>query len=393
MTAYKESSITSIGVGGAAQSGHYDNVFIDDPVGQKHVDSPPELDRVFRWFDNAKELLDNPNYMENEASVIQLICTFWSAGDFGCYVLENYPEYKWRIVPALKDEAVEDSDTIKWIQNPKVEHWHSNWENAPKGKSKTEYYLDMLRHPEQELVFWYQHMNNYKRATGLNKFDAQWFKYFRFEEREQGTFVVCKDDNEAFKLSSIPKRGVLDPGGFSETKQLKRGSRNAIIIAGQPHGTIKKFITYAWAGRLESPEKYVDEIIKADKSQHPLVWRIETYAQQEYIRKDIMESASKRGYRLVPTPLPHMMGADAKDHRIQQLVNPFFNGEFYIHEQFKDLITELQQYPIGFTNDLIDAVGWWYHEYGSRRARPKPPIPRRMSIEKMESGRNPVTGY
>ena len=52
---YKEPSITSIGVGGAAQSGHYTHIFVDDPVGKKHIDSATELEKVLTYHDNIDE--------------------------------------------------------------------------------------------------------------------------------------------------------------------------------------------------------------------------------------------------------------------------------------------------------------------------------------------------
>jgi len=390
---YKEASITSIGVGGAAQSGHYDFLFIDDPVGQKHIDSPVELERVMRWHDNTKELLDNPNYMSPDGSTIQLICTFWGPGDYGTYVLEKYPEFKWMIVPCLKDEALEDTDNVKWLQDPDANHMESNWEGAPGGKSTTKYYLDMMANPEQDAIFWAQHMNNPKRASGLNKFDYAWLKFYHLEERDEGYCLVCNDDEEVFVLKDIPLYGMIDPGGFAETKLSKAGSRNAILIGGQPQNSLKKFVTYTWAGKLKAPEHFLDQVFKAHKQQNPRMWRIETVGAQQYIYKDIVEARRKRGIALPISPMPPDVRKGCKDDDIQAVINPMFNGEIYIHSAMKELIGEVKNYPHGLTVDLIDMLGKINKLYWSRKKREETSTSNEDMYYEIIRGRNAVTGY
>jgi hypothetical protein len=390
---YKESTITSIGVGGAAQSGHYNEVFIDDPVGQKHIDSPVEMEKVFRWHDNTKELLDNPNHLSPDGSNIRIQCTFWGPGDYGSYVMEAYPEYHWRITPCLKDEALESTDTVKYVQSDVTHHMESNWEGAPGGKSKTEYYLAMMGNPEQEQIFWAQHMNNPKRATGLNKFDLSWIKYYSWEERDQGWVIICNDDKEEFFLPDIPLYGMIDPGGFSEVKLLKRGSRNALLIGGQPKSTRKKFVVYTYAGRLKKPSLFMDELFKAHKKWRPKLWKIEVFGQQGYIYKDIKEERTRRGEYLPITEMPKDVSRNVKDDDIQALINPLAQGEVYLHKSMKELITEIVNYPHGLTCDLLDMLGKIMKLNWSRRViKPIEEMNIQSDAEYWDS-RDSLTGY
>ena len=366
---YKEASITSIGVIGQAQGGHYDHLFIDDPVGQKHIDSVTELDRVLRWHDNSKELLDNPNHKIATASDIQLICTFWGPGDYGTYVMENYPEYHWRIVPALLDDELRDTDNVKYIQNHAVEPWKSNWEDAPEGKSTTEYYIELLANAEQDSVFWSQHMNNPSKGKGLRKFDKDWLKYYHWEERDEGLCAVCNDDNEVFVVSKVAKYGMIDPSGFREVKMMKRGSRNAILIGGQPWESRKKFVFYTWAGKLKKPSKFLDEIFKAHELFNPNLWRIDPCGQQGYIYNDILEARERRGKYLPITQLPYSNKKDEKDEDILACATPMSNGEIYIHESMKELKIEVEQFPGGFTKDLVDMLGKINKHYWTRKKK------------------------
>jgi len=387
---YKEGSVTSIGVGGAAQSGHYNKILIDDPVGQKHIDSPVELEKVFRWHDNAPELLDNPNFDEETGSGIQIVCTHWGLGDYGHYVREKYPEYQWMIVPCLKDENLVDGGSVKYIQDPNAAHMTSNWEDAPEGKGKTQYYLDMMANPEKESIFWAQHMNNPQKSSGLNKFDKDWIKYYTIDKRKDGPVLVC-GDGEVFSVSEIPLRGMIDPGGFSEMRLMKKGSRNAVLIGGQARGSVRKFVTYAWAGKFKNPSDFRDEVFKAHAKQKPRVWRIDNAGQQPYIMKDLKEDALKKGLHFPIIEIPPAPNKGSKFDDINALIPMFANGEIWLHVSMKELVSELLNYPHGMTMDLIDMLGKMAKLFWRRSANKS-----EQSFYDdggSGSGRSSVTGY
>lgn len=386
---YKEASITSVGVTSAAQSGHYSIVLADDPVGQKHMDSPTEMERIYRWHDNTKELLENPNYLSPDGGLQLVVCTHWGMGDYGSYIRDKYPEYHWRIVPALKDEALVDEENLKWVQNPHAEHDTSNWEGAPGGRSSTAYYHDMRANAEQNVIFWTQHQNNPQAATATTKFDPGWLRFYHFEDRSDGKYIVCDDDKEEFRIGSFPLFGMIDPGGFAEMRVIKKGSRNAIIIGGQPTESIKKFIVYQWAGRFKDPDKFMDEIFKAHAAMPARLWRVDTAAQQKYIYRDIQLECKKRGKHLTLIEMMPDGRKDTKDSDIQALIGPMSNGEIYVHRLMRDLITEIRQYPNGLTVDLLDMVG----KLGKHHFRRKKMIVQKADPDIVNDGRSELTGY
>jgi hypothetical protein len=393
----KEPTITSIGMGGAAQSGHYDVIVFDDPVGQKHIDSPVEMEKVFRYFDNAKELCINPNHESAAGSSIILIGTFWGPGDFGSYVIEKYPEYYWRIVPCLKDEEAKDTSTVKYVQYPEAGHMESNWPNPPDERYTTKYYLDMMNNPEQSLIFWSQQMNAPHRAQGLTKFDKSWIRYFNFSENEDGEkCVVCEKDDgtdgEKIPLKSIALRGIVDPGGFAEVKLMKKGSRNAIVIAGQVKNGRKKFVVYTSAEKMRKPSEFMDKIFAAHETFKPQAWEIETVGPQKYIFFDILEERKKRAVHFPVFPLPPDVSKGVKDGDIQTLLTPFSSGEVFIHRSMKSLIGELCAYPGGMTCDIIDGLGKLARYHWKRR--PTEPTKHVFNESGTGSvGRNTITGY
>ncbi|KKL78184.1 hypothetical protein LCGC14_2027360, partial [marine sediment metagenome] len=224
----------------------------------------------------------------------------------------------------------------------------------------------------KSLIFWSQQMNNPSRATGgFNKFDIEWLKYYYIDIIDGYKWAVCKDKEsdgtyEKFRLKDIPMYGMIDPGGFSEIKLMKSGSRNALLIGGQPKETKKKFIFYAWAGKFGKPSEFIDRIFEAHEKWSPLQWRIDPCGQQGYIYGDIKEARIERGEHLPISQLPYETKKDVKDDDIQACMNPMANGFIYIQESMKDLIGEIKQYPQGLTKDLVDMMGKLNKFYWSR---------------------------
>jgi len=387
---YSEPSIQAIGVGGAAQSGHYTTIKIDDLVGQDAMESPLVMEKVFRWFDNVNELLVQPDWTRPDASTVEIVGTHWSTGDYFHYVQDKYKEYEWRMVPARKDSELEEKPHIRWIQNPEVEDGESNWpERFP-----TEYYVRMLNNPEKQIIYWSQHQNNPSKASGLNKFQVSWLKRFRLEQREKGLYIVCNDDGEAFRLAEVPLIGMIDPGGFAETKMIKKGSRNAMLIGGQPRESIKKFVVWTHTDRFQSPNKFMDALFGAHEKYFPRIWRIDNAGQQEYIFRDILQERKVRGVALPISPLDVDVRAESKDLDIQALINPAFNGELYVMDNMFDLIEEVGAYPHGLTKDLIDLLGKLYVNYWHRNpAADTEKIMKERHEAFMQKRRRSRTGY
>jgi len=391
---YSEPSISILGIGGAAQSGHYDIIRIDDPIGKAAMESPIVMESVFRWFDNIEELLVEPDITRPNPSYVKIRATHWGNGDFGCYVQDKYPEYQWRIVPCLKDDGLLDTENIKWIQNPNVDNDESNW---PEYKS-TKFYHEMRANPEKKIVFYCQHMNNPQRAEGLNKIDRDWLRFYHFEDRDNGKCVVCddakKDEKGVFRIADIPLVGIIDPGGFAETRLIKKGSNNAILIGGQPHDTIKKFVVFTWFGKIKDPEEFQDIVFNAHKEWKPRLWRIETFGAQDYIYRDVLLERKKRGVPLIISPLPKDVSKNVKDADIQSLIPPIANGEIYVHRSMRQLIAEIINYPSGITNDLFDCLAKLFKYHMSRKKREDlQKLNKESDTVTFDGGRSKFTGY
>ena len=354
---YSEPTFRAIGIAGGAQGGHFEYISPDDLISEKGMESKLVIEDAQRWFDNVEELLDN-----KDSGVVSLAGAHWGPGDLNCYIQREYKEYKWMIVPALKDSKLENSENITYLQNPEVEDGESNWPEL----WPTSVYTEMRANPQKNVIFLSQHQNTPFGADIMTKFDKRWLKYYHWEDRGNERYMVCNDDNEAFRLGAFPTFGFIDPGGFSQKILSKQASRTAVLVGGQPTGTHKKFITWAWAGRFKEPSKFLDEIFRAHTIVRPHVWRQEIFGQQRYILEDVRKEARLRNIPLRIYELESDERKDAKDGRIQALCGPMANGEIYIHESFKELIAEICDYPGGFTVDLLDALALLNQHYFRR---------------------------
>lgn len=387
---YPEPTISVTGVRGASQGGHFDLITPDDLVGEKGFESPVVMEDARRWFDNCDELLINPDYHSVEGSRIAGRGTHWSVGDLGVYIQQEYPEYLWYITPCLKDPNLENTENITWLQNPEVEAGESNWPEA----FSTQHYVDMKANPQKEIVFYAQHMNCPRDSTTLTKFDGAWLRYYKFRGEGDSLEVVCEDDGECFRVADFPLWGFIDPGGFAEMKVAQRGSRNAILVGGQPRTSVKKFIIETWAGRIKQPSVFMDKLFDINERRGVRGWMVETVGSQKYIFRDIQQERKTRGKNLSILELPPDVSKGAKDSDILGILQPMQNGEIYIHRSMKELIGEIREYPGSLTVDLIDMLGK-YVKYRTKRSRPdetfKPMV--RVIRPDDEDGRSPVTNY
>jgi hypothetical protein len=356
----------------------------DDIVGQKARDSAVVLQEAMRWLDNLKELCENPNFNDKDGSDIQIVGTRWGNGDIYDYIAENYPEYEFMIVPALRqnDEAIEQAKrghkNMTFIQNPNVDIMESNWPESR--KFTTEYYMNMLANPAQEIVAYAQHLNMPQKSSASNPLKYNWLNFYHMEDEGDTKWLICDDNpneprkNERYPLYAVPLYMVIDPGGFAEAGAVKRGSRVAYVIAGQAVNSHKKFIVETYSRRVMIPSEFFKDILAAYKKWRPRTMRIETIAAQEYIYKDVMEQALKAGVRI---PLGRIakdassLQDKAKFRRISQLSTPGANGDIYVMKSMRDLIAEWANFDLNsvMPNDILDCLSWINQMYWSALPR------------------------
>ena len=386
---YDSSTFSGIGIHGSSQGGHFNSIEPDDICGEKAMESIVIMEDAFRWFDNIEALL-----VDQTIDTIKGCGTCWANGDLMWYIQKEFPEYQWIIVPALKDEELTDTGGIRYLQNPEANQGESNWETH----KSTKYYIDMMTNPQTQIKFWTQEQNNPSKAPGaLNKFDKDWIKWFQWEEKSNGLYLRCKDDDELFKLSEIPQFGLLDMGGFKEVKLIKKGSVNVILVGGQPRSSLKKFVTWFWSGKLKEPSDFVENLIEGHEERWPRYWQIEPYGQHEFIRKYLLEATRDKGKQIKIWPIELKqsdVSEGAKHNRITNMIPMVANGELYLHESYKQLISEFVTYPNSLTICGLDTLGWLRQlHWSAQTSGDVQAINERLEQERIQSLAGSKTGY
>jgi hypothetical protein len=342
------------------------------------------LDTIL-WCDNLDELLVEPHVDNPNASEIQIDFTHWAVGDAYEYLQDKYPNYQWLIVPAVKckDDMIEAAQrghkNIVYIQHPTQEIGETNFvdvvdEGTGLQRFPTKFYEEMRSSPEKERIFWTQHQNmpHFSEAgTNPIKIENITNRFYRIEDRgDFGEWFITPDDKAEIPIEEIMFYGVIDPGGFS--LDIKHSSRWASLIAGRHTKSKKKFVRWTWAGRPKSTGDSLNPIFAAHKKYKPRTWKCEVIAAQKYIFTHIREVAAEKGVHIVVNEIEGDAAStskDAKVKRIDGLVDPIADGEYYFLPDQKALIAELTSHPFGITNDLADALAWFQKYYGGGRAK------------------------
>jgi len=336
----KDPSIQVLGVGNAAQGIHVDHIFLDDIIGQKDMLSPIEAQNTWTWFSNVEELLITPDRSKAHGSYIYLIGTHYAPEDLYDRVRKTKLEYRWKRIPA------ED------------EYGDPTWPE----KLSREAIDEMKADPDRSIVYYTQMQNN-PMESGLTAFRPEWKRFYQRSENEAGEPVILwVDHNEkrhVVRVKELDKSGTIDPATISAS--MKKACRTAVVIVGVHTKTNTKFVLEAWAKKIRKPSDLYDKIFEFHKKYRPRRWGIETFSQQNWAKAIITNAAREENIPIYLRDLPKDQGKDAKTRRIESLQEDFACGQIYMDESQTHLISEYHAYPMGTTDDLLDALG--YHKY------------------------------
>lgn len=153
--------------------------------------------------------------------------------------------------------------------------------------------------------------------------------------------------------------------------------RSAIIVMGMsPYR--KMFVLDYWVGRQGDPAKLIDQILDLAGYWQPRVIGIESVAFQAAMEPFTLRAMAERN---VTYPLI-MLKPDRNERKAQRILSmqPFFrSGQIYIQSGMLDLIDEYETFPLGKTQDLLDAMA-----YAVRLLVPNRPIEKPGLSEKLK---------
>ena len=365
----KDPSIQVLGVGNAAQGIHVDHIFLDDIIGQKDMLSPVEAQNTWVWFSNVEELLITPDQSKPHGSYIYLIGTHYAPEDLYDRVRRSNKGYKWTHIPAEDDFG----------------------EPTLSEKLSKEEIQKMKDDPDRAVVF-YTQMQNRPMESGLTTFRPEWKKFYVWDKNEDDEELIVWTDQlgkvHAAKMKELDISATIDPATVAAS--MKEACRTAVVVVGT-HKSGAKFVLEAWAKKIRQPSELYNTIFRFQKKYRPRRWGIETFAQQNWVKKTIMDRAREENIGIYLRDMPKDTGKDAKARRIESLQEDFATGSIYFHETQRDLIGEFHSNPMGL-NDLMDCLGyhkyWWVKSYDDDEK----PIPVRMTYDLGITGYG-STGY
>jgi predicted phage terminase large subunit-like protein len=132
--------------------------------------------------------------------------------------------------------------------------------------------------------------------------------------------------------------------------------RSALIVLGM-NPFQKIFVLDYWVGRQGDPAKLIQTMLGLADQWQPRVIGIESVAFQASMEPYTMREMASRG---IYYPL-QMLKPDRNEKKQQRILSmqPFFRaGQIYIQRGMLELIEEYETFPLGRTQDLLDAMAY-----------------------------------
>lgn len=333
---HKEATFNTIGAGGAAQGNHYNWLKLDDLIGEKARDSPTIMESTITWFDNIISLLTD------EKDGFDLTGTRWSYADVYSHALKTYGiDLPKSVVNCLskKDIELHAKGLLQCYARGVLENGLPIFPEL-----MTPEKIRVLR--KNRLIWAAQYVNNPQEA-GMTEFDYP----LKFYNTTVDNKIVVFTGESSFHRH-IPELDVCvfcDPSmgetiDADDTGIMVTGvdSRNNIFIL----ETVKK--------RLKPPQ-LIDELFRIYFQYRPRVIAVEEVNFSGIYKYWMEEKAVALGITL-PIRSYKPGSKRSKVSRIRGLTHFFSAGQVYIHENMHAFRDEYEQYPMGTSEHLLDAM-------------------------------------
>lgn len=152
-----------------------------------------------------------------------------------------------------------------------------------------------------------------------------------------------------------PLYGFVDPAAGKHDAAVRRvRARSAIVVAGScPLGRI--FVLHAWAARVPT-DVLISTMYNLHEQYKFKVLGVEANAMQSLFVDSIIRDAKLCGREIPFSPVFQPTNRE-KDYRIRNRLQPILGaGKLIIPVDFKELRTEIENFPMHPTKDLVDAL-------------------------------------
>lgn len=357
---------------GAEQGTHVNWMKLDDLIGKEARESPTVMSKVNDFFDNINSLLT-----KLEVDGWDLIGTRWAYADVYSHAMERYgisvPESVLNCIPERDREKFKDG-LLKVYARGAIEN------GVPIFPEQfTLERLNVLR--KNKLVWAAQYANN-PTDSGLNEFS--WPLKF-YNVGSNGRLVVFTGDTSFSRsLHDLDVCVLCDPS----MGQDENADETGIIVTGVDEKN-NIFILETVKKRLKPPA-LLDELYRLYYKYRPRVISIEE-VNFSGIYKYWIEDRSKQTQIFLPIR-SYKTENRRKPVRIRGLAHFFSAGQVYIAEMMHDFRDEYEQFPLGDSQHLLDALAqgpnFWSRGVSSNEVESQ-----KKAVELVADERSIQTGY
>ena len=318
-SSWPEATLQTIGVGGAAQSRHYDVIIFDDLIGKEAMDSETVMEKTISWFDYAESLFVSPT-----KGIAVVNGTRWSKRDLYQHILEKDKRYQVYSRQCIENDKpiFPEEFTTEFFDELRVKnfaHFSSQYLNDPTDPSKCD-------------------------------FKESWLKLYAWEKVGDRLCIKFEDDDKAVDFREFDIVGCFDPS----IDEKPTSSRRAITYVGMDsRQRVCVFDVYA---SRETTDLVLEEIFKLYKKWHPRQFGVESVALSKIYIPLIEKEGQLRKEYVSCTPIK-VSTHKSKDARIRDAIQQVAaEGRLYRQVWMREFDIEFIEFPQGRTKDILDAV-------------------------------------
>jgi hypothetical protein len=352
---FPESTIETIGVGGAVVSRHYKLIKLDDLVGKEASESAEVMKKTIDWYQYCESLLEQP------IDGIEVFGTRWAHNDLYSWMEHN------------EDEWLDIFFRTVWGQQTGLPIWP---ERFPASE------LARIRKKIGAFKFSCQYENRPFDPEG-GSFRPEWLRYYK---QHLDGIVMGREDG---------KLNIVYPSQFRTFMRVdpaiseKRGAARTGVIVDGMWNDGRVFVFETWAKRCDVLEM-IDKLFEFQEMYNCEAVGIEAVAYQRVLKPIIERECIRRNIWLNVVDLKPDT-REKKENRIRGAVTPYAKaGLIWVNEEkHGDFIEEFVQFPNGSTVDVLDAFAYGPIMWGE----PAEEVDEAREEYEFEEERNEVTGY
>lgn len=321
---FMESTVESIGVGGAAASRHFNIIKCDDLVTKAASESPDVMKDTIDWYQYLESLLDDPK------DEIHVVGTPWAYRDLIHWMLKNEKEY----LDVFMTGCYHPDGRAIWPERFPVEELERIRKKMGSFKFSCQY-LCKPCDPEQ------------------TSFLESWLRYWRWNRN-----MIEAGPGPLIPLSSLRIFMRIDPA----ISEAPGACRSAIVVDGV-HSDGRKFLLEDWAKRCQ-PFEMLDQMFKFQEQYDCVSVGVEAVAYQRILKPLIEVECARRGIWINVVELKPDT-REKKDNRIRGAQPELERGMIWIREDHVNFLGEYREFPSGDTKDVLDAWAYGPHQWST----------------------------